>query len=32
MQVILVYATSDDMFQANNSNEWYLPHIMDNTI
>ena len=26
------YATSDDMFQASNSYEWFLLHIIDNTI
>ena len=30
--IILVYATSDDMFQANNNYEWFLLHIMDNTL
>ena len=30
--IILVYAISDDMFQANHSYERFLHHIMDNTI
>ena len=32
MYIILVYVISDDMCQANNSYEWFLHHIMDNTI
>ena len=32
MSITLVYAISDYMFQADNSYEWFLLHIMDNTI
>ena len=29
---MLLYAISDNMFQANNSYEWFLLHIKENTI